>query len=394
MIYLDHNATTPLDRRVLAAMLPYFGERFGNAASRQHAVGRRAARAVEQARGRVAALIGADRRELSFTSGATEANNLAIKGFAAWHAAAVGRSGRHLITSSIEHPSVIEPCDRLAEQGWQVTRIEPTAEGQITADALAAALRPDTVLVSVMLANHEIGTINAVAELAAVVKRQGRDILFHTDATQAVGKVAVDVDTLGVDMLSLSAHKFYGPQGVGALYTRRRRPRVRLAPLLDGGGHENGLRAGTLNLPGIVGLGEAARIASDRLATDAVRLADLRDRLERQLLEHIPGARRNGAADPRLPHTTNLSLGPVDAERLIAAMPELAVSSAAACTTAAMRSSRVLRRMGLDEATARASVRFGLGRGNTADEIDRAGAMVVEAVKNHDPASPACDARL
>lgn len=395
MIYLDHNATTPLDPRVLEAMLPFFRERFGNAASRQHAVGRRAAEAVRHAREQVAELLGADVREITFTSGATEANNLAIRGLAAHHAAAVGTLGRHIVTSAIEHPSVLGPCERLEREGWEVTYLDPTPGGIVEPAALAEAVRDDTVLISIQMANHEVGTLNDIAALAAAAKQRNPGVFFHTDATQAVGKAPVDVGELGVDLLSLSAHKFYGPQGIGALFARRKRPRVRLEPLLLGGGHEGGLRPGTANLPGIVGLGEAARIAARSLADDAVYTARLRDALEQQILAALPDAARNGDAARRLPTTTNLSLGDaLDAEHLIAAMPELAVSSASACTTAAMQGSRVLRRMGVPDGRARASVRFAVGRGTTREEIDRAAAIVIEAVRNYNPAETACDPRL
>ncbi|MEX0741628.1 MAG: cysteine desulfurase family protein [Phycisphaeraceae bacterium] len=264
--------------------------------------------------------------------------------------------------------------------------------GRVDPDQLEATLTDRTILVSIMLANHETGCLNDIAALAELCK--ARDIRFHTDATQAVGKVGVHVDTLNVDMLSLSAHKFYGPQGVGALYTRRKRPRIRLQPLFEGGGHERGIRSGTLNLPGIVGLGEAARVAAKLMPNESPRLAQLRDRLENQLLKALPHAQRNGHLERRLPHTTNLSLGYVDAERLIAAMPDLAVSSASACTTAAMQQSRILKRMNVSEARARASLRFGLGRGNTSDEIDAAIAIVIEAVRNYNPSETTCESRL
>lgn len=387
VIYLDHPATTPMDPRVLQRMLPWFCDHFANAASRQHGPGRLAAAAVEEARAQVARLLNADSREILFTSGATESNNLALKGAARW-LREEGKRGNHLILSGIEHKSIREVGARLEREGFAVTWIDPTPGGLVDPAAVQAAIRPETSLVSVMWANNEIGTINDIAAIGRFCKDRG--ILLHTDATQAVGKIPVDVHQAGVDLLSCSAHKLYGPKGVGALYIRRKRPRVRLIPQIDGGGQEQGCRSGTLNVPGIIGFGAAAEIAGAEMAADAARLAPLRDRLQSLLMRDLPDVAINGDPDRRLPHLTNLRFAAVDAERLLAALPGLAASSGAACTTAAMESSHVLGRIGLGELAVRSSVRFGLGRITTPAQIDSAAAMIVNAIRTQDLSGPVC----
>ena len=392
IIYLDHNATTPLDPRVLDAMLPYFREQYANPASR-HAPGRAARDTVEMAREQAAALIGAQPRDIVWTSGATESNNLAIKGAARWYGDELKR-GRHIVAGSTEHSAVLEPCRRLESEGFEITWIDPAPPpgpaGVVHADRVAAALRDDTILASIMWANNETGTINDIEGIGRLCKERG--VHFHTDATQMVGKLPVDVEGAGVDMLSFSAHKMYGPKGAGGLYARRRRPRVRLVPLIDGGGHERGLRSGTLNVPGIVGLGAACELCGAEMHDEATRLRTLRDRLENILIERLGPDRAliNGDPHRRLPHTTNLSFPGVDAEQLIAAMPGLAVSSGAACTTTSLQSSHVLRRMGLGAERARSSIRFGLGRWTTADQIDRAIEQVVRGIAEAASRGPAC----
>jgi cysteine desulfurase len=378
-IYLDHNATTPVDRRVLEAMLPFFTQTFGNAASRQHATGRAAAEAVESARRQVASLIGADEREIVFTSGATESNNLAIKGAAKW-LRDEGRRGSHIVTTSIEHSSVREVCQRLERQGFTVTYVDPLPSGVISPDAVAAAIRPETCLVSVMWANNEIGTVNDLAAIGRICKE--REVILHTDATQIVGKLSVDVNAAGVDLLSLSGHKVYGPKGVGALFMRRKQPRVRVEPQMDGGGHERGVRSGTVNVPGVVGLGAACELAGKLMAEEAGRVAQLRDAFEAELMRRIPGVGVQGAGALRLPGTSSVRFPGGDAERMIAALAGVACSSGAACTTASMEASIVLRRIGLSEAEARSVIRFSLGRGTTAEQIGSAVEQIVQAYRN------------
>ncbi len=374
-IYMDHHATTPVDRRVLEAMLPYFCDEFGNAASVTHEFGRRAAEAVERARGQVAALIGAEPREIVFTSGATEANNLAIKGVAWMHAS----RGRHIITSATEHHAVLDPCRRLEREGWQLTVLPVDRYGLVDPDDVRRAIRPDTVLISIMAANNEIGTIHYVAEIGAIAREHG--VLFHTDATQAVGHIPVNVRDWSVDLLSCSAHKLYGPKGVGALYVRRGRPPVRLAPLLDGGGHERGLRSGTLPVPLIVGFGAACQLAGELLEAEMNRLARLRDRLQERILTALEDVYLNGHPQRRLPGNLNLSFAYVDGEALLMSLPEVALSSGSACTSATPHPSHVLEAIGRSEELARASLRFGLGRPNTEEEVDFVAERVVAAVR-------------
>lgn len=383
-IYMDHNATTPVDPRVLEAMLPYFSEKFGNAASRSHSFGWEAEAAVEKAREQVAALIGADPKEIIWTSGATESNNLAIKGVAWMYA----DKGRHIVTSAIEHKAVLDPCKRLEQQGFQVTYVPPGPDGVVRAEAVAQALRPNTILVSIMWANNEIGTINEIHKIGAICKEKG--ILFHSDATQAVGKVPVNVQEAGVDLLSASAHKLYGPKGVGCLYVRRTRPRVRLVPILDGGGHERGLRSGTINVPGVVGFGAACQIAMQEMPEESRRLAALRDRLEEGIIRGLDGegVHINGSRTERLPHTTNISFAWIEGESLMMAMKDVAVSSGSACTSASLEPSYVLKALGVGEELAHSSIRFGLGRFNTEEEVDYVIQRVVAGVRRLREMSP------
>jgi cysteine desulfurase len=385
-VYLDYNATTPLDERVLDAMLPYLREHFGNAASRSHCYGWIAARAVEEARGRLAQGLGAEPEEIVFTSGATESCNLAIKGVAG----ALAARGRHLVTVATEHSSVLDPHRRLAREGWEITVLGVDVHGQVAPGAVAAALRPDTVLVSVMLANNEIGTLQPLPEIAAVCRAQ--DVLLHCDTTQAVGKVAVNVAALGVDLLSCSAHKAYGPKGVGLLVVRRRKPRLRLAPLLDGGGHEQGMRSGTLNVPGIVGFARCLELCLSDLTAEAGRLTALRDRLRLDIFSHLTGVVENGHAVHRLPNTLNLSFSGVDGGALLLGVREIAVSSGSACSSAEPEPSHVLLALGRSHALAAASLRFSLGRGTTADDIEVAHSSVVRTVGELRARRPAASA--
>ena len=373
-VYLDNHATTRVDPRVVAAMLPYFTEIYGNAASLSHRFGWQAAEAVDAARERVARAIGAEAREIVFTSGATEANNLAIKGALA----GLRRKGDHVVTAATEHKAVLDPLRRLAREGWDLSVVEPDAHGFVSAEAIEEALTDRTVFVSVMAANNEVGTINPVREIGELCHARG--ILFHTDATQAVGKIPLDVVADSIDLLSLSAHKMYGPKGVGALYVRRRDPQVRLTPLFDGGGHERGMRSGTLPVPMIVGLGLAAELAVAEREAEGVRLRELRERLHGRIAESVDEIRLNGHPTDRLPGNLNLSFAYVEGESLMMAMRDVAVSSGAACTAADPEPSHVLLAMGLDEEMARASLRFGLGRFTTLEEVDYAAGAVADAV--------------
>jgi cysteine desulfurase len=372
MIYLDYNATTPLDPRVLEAMLPFFRDRFGNAASRTHAAGRDAAAAVEAAREQAAKVIGAKPEEIIWTSGATESNNLAIKGVAA------ARKGKHLITVATEHRAVLDVCDRLESGGFTLTVLGVDGGGSIDLGRLARAITEQTILVSIMHANNETGVLHPIREIGRLCRDRG--VLFHTDATQSYGKVPIDVEADFVDLLSASAHKFCGPKGTGLLYVRRRNPRVRCEPVLHGGGHEQGLRSGTLNVPGIVGFGTAAALCLQDGPSEQPRFRALRDRLEKGLAGRLDGVRVNGHPEPRLAHTTNLSFAGVDADALMKAAPEVAVSSSAACTSALMQPSYVLGALGCDEDRIKGSLRFSLGRFTTEAEIDQAvDALVREA---------------
>jgi cysteine desulfurase len=376
-IYLDHHATTPVDPAVLAAMLPYFSERFGNPSSRQHVFGQEAAQAVAEGRAQVAALVGASPEEIVFTSGATESDNLAVRGAAR----ALAPRGRHLVTTAIEHPAVLEPMRTLEREGFEVTRIPVGPEGIVDPAQVAAATRPDTTLVSVMAANNEIGTIQPVTEIGALCRE--RSVVFHCDAVQALGRMGVDVEAWKVDLMSLSAHKMYGPKGVGALYVRGdRKPRLRLPPQAEGGGQEKGVRSGTLNVPGIVGFGEAARLAVQALAAgEPQRLRALRDRLFAGLRDRIDGVELNGAAEPRLPGNLHVSISRVEAETLILSLGgSIALSSGAACAEAGGKGSHVLRALGLPDERIYTALRFGLGRYNDDREVDTVVEALSEAV--------------
>lgn len=373
-IYLDYNATTPLDERVLDAMLPFMKNIYGNAASRSHSMGWQAAEAVRIAREQIAQCIGAEPEEIVFTSGATESNNLAIKGVADMYA----EHGNHIVTVSTEHKAVLDVCDYLEKQGTRITRLKVDATGHIDLEALEAAMTEQTVLVSVMYANNEIGVIHPMAEIAEIAHRHGA--IFMSDATQAVGKIPVNVQESGIDLMAFSAHKVYGPKGVGALYVRRRNPRVRLTPIIHGGGHERGFRSGTLNVPGIVGFGKALELCAAESAGEPQRLAALRDRLESSLTQ-IPYVVVNGDTAHRLPNVTNLSFGYVDADALIMAMRNLAVATGSACTSASFEPSHVLKALGMQEADAYASIRFSLGRFTTEADIDQAIEQATKAIE-------------
>ncbi|HEX7007731.1 MAG TPA: IscS subfamily cysteine desulfurase [Alphaproteobacteria bacterium] len=383
-VYLDYQATTPTDPRVVEAMMPYFTEEFGNPHSIQHAPGRRAEAAVERAREQVANLIGAEAREIVFTSGATESNNLAIKGAARFARDKAGRD--HVITVATEHKCVLESARRLESEGIAVTVLPVGADGQIDLDELRAAMTERTSLVSIMAVNNEIGVIAPLAEIGALCRERG--VLFHTDAAQAVGKIPVDVEAMKIDLLSISGHKLYGPKGVGALYVRRR-PRARLEPIIDGGGQERGLRSGTLPTPLVVGLGEASAIAGREMAEEAERLLALRRRLYDGLTARLAGVTLNGDPERRVPGNLNLSFAGVEAEALMARLDDVAVSSGSACTSASVEPSYVLRAMGVPDALANASVRIGLGRFTTEADIDHAIARIAEVVEDLRRAGPA-----
>jgi cysteine desulfurase len=373
-IYMDHNATTPVDRRVVEAMAPLWTEHFGNAASHTHAYGWAAARFAEKARATIAAAIGAQPEEIIFTSGATEANNLALKGLA-W---ARQPHRTHLVTCATEHKAVLDPCHALERAGVTVTVLAVDRDGRLDRAHLDDALTPHTALVSVMRANNETGTLQPVREVAAACRERG--VLIHCDATQAVGKIPVNVDELGVDLMSFSAHKVYGPKGVGALYVRHRKPRIRLVPLLDGGGHERGVRSGTLDVPGVVGFARAIEIAVAELAAESVRLAALRDRLQEAICTHLDGVTVNGHPGERLPNTLNVSFKGVDGAALLVGLNEVAVASGSACTSADPAPSHVLIAMGRSKTLAGASIRFSLGRSNTTEEVDTVAAAAIREV--------------
>jgi cysteine desulfurase len=373
-------------------MLPYFSEIFGNPGSRNHAFGWRAEDAVNRAREQVAALIGADRKEVIFTSGATESNNLAIKGAAQMYEKAPAGSGRprgHVITGNIEHKAVLDPCKRLEKEGFEVTYLEPGRDGVFTRAMVEAALRPDTILVSIMWANNEIGVINEIPAIGALCHE--REVIFHTDATQWAGKMPTDVERDHIDLLSLSGHKLYGPKGVGALYVRRRRPRVRLVALTEGGGQERGYRSGTLNVPGIVGLGEACEIAGREMEAERTRLLALRNELETSITSRLDTVQVNGHREKRLPHITNISFGFVEGESLMMACKELAMSSGSACTSASLEPSYVLKGLGVGDDLAHSSLRLSLGRFTTAQEVRYAGDKIVQAVTKLRQLSPLYD---
>jgi cysteine desulfurase len=381
-IYFDYQATTPLDPRVLETMLPYFTEHFGNAASRSHAYGWHAEQAVENARAQIAALIGASPKEIVFTSGSTEAINLALKGVAEMYT----DKGKHIVTSQVEHKAVLDTCKHLEQLGYEITYLAPERTGRITREKVAAALRPDTVLVALMWANNEVGTLNPVREIGELCHERG--VLFFSDATQAVGKVPVDVEADRIDMLCLSGHKLYGPKGVGCLYVRRKNPRVRLVAQIDGGGHERGMRSGTLNVPGIVGLGRACEIARLDMAKDTAHTSALRDEFERRIFAALDHVTLNGDREHRLPNNSNLSFSYVEGESMIMGIKDCAVSSGSACTSASLEPSHVLRAMGVGDELAHSSIRFGFGRFSTREEVDFAVEQVVQAVRRLRELSP------
>ncbi len=385
-IYMDHHATTPLDPRVLEAMLPYFTERFGNAASRTHVFGWQAEEAVETARAQIATLIGAKSSEIVFTSGATESDNLAIKGVAA----ASRDRGTHLVTSAIEHHAVLDTCRRLEKEGFSVTYLPVDRYGRVDPGDVATAITDQTILVSIMLANNEIGTLEPVAEMGKITRARG--VLLHTDAAQAVGKIPVNVDALNVDLLSLSAHKMYGPKGIGALYVRSVKPRVTLVPLMDGGGHEKGRRSGTLNVPGCVGFGVACSLAAAEMTEEAARLTTLRERLWQTLQNRLDYLTVSGHPTERLPGNLNVSMDFVEAESLLMSLTDVAISSGAACTSASLEPSYVLRAIGLTEEQAQGSLRFGLGRFNTPEEVDYVAEQVIAAATRLRALSPLYEA--
>jgi len=380
-IYLDNHATTPLDPRVVDEMLPYFKEKFGNAASRSHQFGWEAEAAVEKAREQVAKLIGASAKEIVFTSGATESDNLAIKGVAEAHR----DKGDHIITCATEHKAVLDSCKHLEKEGFRVTYLPVGKDGLISLEDLKRALDDKTILVSIMFANNEIGVLQPIAEIGAICRERG--ILFHTDAVQAIGKVLVNVEQQKIDLASITAHKLHGPKGIGALYVRRKNPRVELAAMIDGGGHERGMRSGTLNVPGIVGLGKACELCREVLPTEAARLRALRDRLKDKIFAGLDEVYINGSMEHRLPGNLNLSFANVDAEPLLMGINDVAVSTGSACSSAAIEPSHVLKALGAGDLT-HGSIRFGIGRFNTQAEIDYVAARVVETVKRLRELSP------
>jgi cysteine desulfurase len=382
-IYMDNHATTPVDPRVLGAMLPYFTETFGNAASRTHAYGWTAEAAVDDARDTIAQLIGAESgKEIVFTSGATESDNLAIKGVAEYYKA----KGNHIITTTIEHKAVLDSCKRLEKEGFTVTYINVGPDGLIDPKAIEAAITDKTILVSVMLANNEVGTIQPIGEIGAITRKRG--VLFHCDAVQGFGKTPFDVRTMNVDLASLTAHKIYGPKGVGALYVRRSKPRVRLVAQMDGGGHERGNRSGTLNVPGIVGFAKAVSIFKQEGVAEADRIRGLRDRLHNAINKELDSVFLNGHPEKRLPGNLNLSFSFVEGEGLMMAIKDVAVSSGSACTSASLEPSYVLKALGVTEDLAHSSIRFGLGRFNTEEEIDYVANKLVKAIKRLRDMSP------
>lgn len=390
-IYMDHAATTPCDSRVVEAMLPYFTQKFGNSGSRNHKFGWEAEEGVDYARDMAAKLIGCTEKEIIFTSGSTESNNIAIKGAAyMYEKKPAGQKGRgHIISAIHEHKAVLDPVKRLMKEGFDATFIEPPADGVITAEMVKAAMREDTILVTIMWANNEIGTINEVREIGALCKERG--VLFHTDATQWAGKMPVNVDADNVDLLSWSSHKIYGPKGVGALYVRRHRPRVRLQALSDGGGQERGFRSGTLNIPGIVGFGKACEIAMAEMEHDALRLGKLRKHLEDRILAQLDTCAVNGHKDKRLPHISNISFGFVEGEGLMMAVKDIACSSGSACTSASLEPSYVLKALGVGDELAHSSLRLSFGKHTTQEQVDFAIDNIITAVKKLRAMSPLYD---
>jgi cysteine desulfurase len=381
-IYMDNHATTPLDPRVLDVMLTYMKEHFGNAASRNHAFGWEAEEAVELARKQIAGLIGATAKEIIFTSGATESNNLALKGVAEMYA----ERGNHIITAATEHKAILDTAKRLEKHGVRVTYLPVQQNGLIDLDMLRGAITDKTILVSIMYANNEIGVLQPIGEIGRICKEKG--VLFHTDAVQAAGKVPVNVIEDGIDLLSLSGHKIYGPKGVGALYVRRKSPRVQLTAQMDGGGHERGMRSGTLNVPGIAGLGKACQIAREEMTEESKRMAYLRDKLKDRLLAELDEVFINGSMEQRLPNNLNISFAYVEGESLLMGINDVAVSSGSACTSATLEPSYVLKALGAGDDLAHSSIRFGLGRFNTEEEVDYVAAKVIAVVKKLRELSP------
>lgn len=390
-IYMDHAATTPCDPRVVEAMLPYFTEKFGNSGSRNHRFGWEAEEGIDWAREQVARLLGANEKEVIFTSGATESNNLAIKGAAEmYEKKPAGQTGRgHIITCIIEHKAVLDPVKRLVKEGFDATFLEPGADGIVTAKMVEQAMREDTILVSLMWANNEIGTINEVREIGALCRERG--VIFHTDGTQWAGKMPVNVEQDNIDLLSMSAHKIYGPKGVGALYVRRRNPRVRLVAQQDGGGQERGFRSGTHNVTGIVGMGKAAEIALKEMDTEGARLLNLRQKMENALTKAIDVSQINGHLEKRLPHLTNISFGFVEGEGLMMAIKDIACSSGSACTSASLEPSYVLKGLGVGDELAHSSLRLSLGRWTTDEQVDFVIENITKAVLKLRAMSPLYD---
>jgi len=382
-IFMDNNSTTPVDPRVLEAMLPFFTENFGNAASRNHAFGWTAEQATEIAREHVAALIGGIGREIVWTSGATESINLAMKGAAEFYS----ERGNHIITGVTEHKATLDTCKRLEKKGWKVTYLPVDKEGRISAAQVTEAMTDQTVLVALMLANNEVGSIHPIAEIGAAIKLRNKNTLFLVDAVQGAGKIPFDVEAAKVDLCAITAHKMYGPKGVGALWVRRK-PRIRLTAEIDGGGHERGMRSGTLNVPAIVGFGKAAELCKAEMATESVHLAGMRDRLEAELVRRIPHTFRNGSREHGLPGNLNLSFAYVEGEGLMMALKDVAVSSGSACTSASLEPSYVLRALGIGEELAHTSIRFGLGRFTTDEEVDYVIGHVGQAVTRLREMSP------
>ena len=381
-IYMDNHATTPLDPRVLEAMMPYLTTVFGNAASRNHSFGWEAEAAVEKAREQVAKLIGSTAKEIIFTSGATESNNLAIKGIAEMYR----ERGNHIITQATEHKATLDTCKRLEKSGYRVTYLPVKADGLIDIEDLKRAMDDKTILVTIMIANNEIGVVQPVAEIGKLCHEKG--VLFHTDGVQAVGKIPVDVNAMNIDAMSISAHKIYGPKGVGALYVRRRNPRVQISEQINGGGHERGMRSGTLNVPGIVGLGKACELAREGMATEAKRLAGLREKLQAKLESNLDYIHVNGSMEHRLPGNLNMSFVYVEGESLLMGINDIAVSSGSACTSATLEPSYVLKALGLGDDVAHSSIRFGLGRFNTEAEVDYVADKVIDVVQKLRELSP------
>jgi cysteine desulfurase len=381
-IYMDYHATTPMDPRVFEAMKPYFLQTFGNAASRNHSFGWEAEEAVEKSRKQIASLIGATAKEIVFTSGATESNNLALKGVAEMYA----EKGNHIITAATEHKAILDTCKRLEKHGVRVTYLPVQTNGLVDLEQLQAAITDKTILISIMYANNEIGVLQPIAEIGKLAKSKG--VLLHTDATQAVGKVPVNVIKDNVDLMSLSGHKMYGPKGVGALYVRRKAPRVQITAQMDGGGHERGMRSGTLNVPGIVGLGEACALCQAEMAEESKRMAFLRDKLMHKLQSELDETYINGTFEHRLPNNLNISFAYVEGESLLMGINDIAVSSGSACTSATLEPSYVLKALGAGDDLAHSSIRFGLGRFNTEEEVDYVAAKVIDVVKKLRDLSP------